>query len=171
MRRRVLLVLAPLVAIGLDTILFHQVNLLGVRPDALLCVVAVYGVLEGTGYAALTGLAAGLFLDIFFGRMVGLYAACYLATGMVAGHFHGKFYADNAIVPAAVAAAGALVKECVAALAALLAGARFNYFLALAEYIIPCALMSGLCSILLYWASKPLLTGQMGKRDRKVIAR
>lgn len=171
MRRRILLIGAPLVAIGLDTLLFHQVNLFGVRPDALLCVIAVYGVLNGPGYAALAGLAAGLFMDVFFGRMVGLYAACYLAVGMVAGQFYRKFYADNVIVPSVVAAVGAFVKESAVAVAALLTGSRFGFFSALVEYIIPSALMSGIMSILLYWVSKRALSGQMDKRDRKVIAR
>ncbi len=140
--RRLALPIALLVGAYLDSILFARLNIDGIRPDALLAVIVSAGVLLGSVKGGLLGLGAGLFMDVLFGPCVGLSAIAYLLAGAAGGLFYQKFYADNVIVPAAVAAASALLKEHIMMLAVRLSGGTFSYPELLGAYVLPCMLLS-----------------------------
>ncbi len=131
-----------LIGIYLDSILFSRLNIGGIRPDALMTVVVSAGVLLGSMQGGLLGLGAGLFMDVLFGKFIGLSAMSYMAAGMIGGLFYQKFFADNVIVPAAVAAAGALLKEHIMMLAVVLNGGTFSYGAMLGSYVLPCMVMT-----------------------------
>lgn len=131
-----------LISIYLDSILFCRVNLGGIRPDALMTVIVSAGVLLGSMKGGLLGLGIGLFMDVLFGKFIGISAMGYMVAGMAGGLFYQKFFADNVIVPAAVAAAAALIKEHIMMLAAVMNGASFSYGAMLGGYVLPCMLMT-----------------------------
>lgn len=140
--RRMILPVMILIGIYLDSILFCRLNIGGIRPDTLMAVAVSAGVLLGSMKGGLLGLGLGLFMDVLFGKFIGLSAISYMAAGMVGGLFFQKFFADNVIVPAAVAAAGALLKEHVMMLAVALNGGTFSYGAMLGGYVLPCMLMT-----------------------------
>ncbi len=140
--RRIILPAMILIGIYLDSILFSRLNIGGIRPDALMSVVVSAGVLLGSMQGGLIGLGVGLFMDVLFGKFIGLSAMSYMAAGMVGGLFYQKFFADNVIVPAAVAAAGALLKEHIMMLAVLLNGGTFSYGAMLGGYVLPCTVLT-----------------------------
>ena len=106
--RRFALPLAFLTGIYLDSILFCRLNIGGIRPDALLVVIVSAGVLLGSVKAGIMGVGIGLFMDVLFGPCIGLNAIAYMVAGVTGGLFYQKFYADNVVVPAMVAAVSAL---------------------------------------------------------------
>ena len=140
--RRIILPAMILIGIYLDSILFSRLNIGGIRPDALMSVVVSAGVLLGSMQGGLIGLGVGLFMDVLFGKFIGLSAMSYMAAGMVGGLFYQKFFADNVIVPAAVAAAGALLMEHIMMLAVLLNGGTFSYGAMLGGYVLPCTVLT-----------------------------
>ncbi|MBQ3200756.1 MAG: rod shape-determining protein MreD [Clostridia bacterium] len=140
--RRIILPAMILIGIYLDSILFSRLNIGGIRPDALMSVVVSAGVLLGSMQGGLIGLGVGLFMDVLFGKFIGLSAMSYMTAGMVGGLFYQKFFADNVIVPAAVAAAGALLKEHIMMLAVLLNGGTFSYGAMLGGYVLPCTVLT-----------------------------
>ena len=102
--KRTIAAITILVCIYFDSVFFPYFNILGVRPDMMLCAAVAFGVLAGPLSGALVGGIGGLLMDILFGRMLGFNAALYLVVGMVGGMFYQKFYADNPIIPGVVAA-------------------------------------------------------------------
>ena len=140
--RRWLLVFSLAIAFYLDTTLFNIVNLYGIRPDVTLAVVVSLGVLLGSAPAGAIGLILGLLADIIFNKIVGLTALTYMLSGVFAGFFYRKFYADNLIIPTVTAAVAAFIKTHVFFVAVAIAGARPNYLLTFAAYILPCSLLT-----------------------------
>ncbi|MEL7610014.1 MAG: rod shape-determining protein MreD [Bacillota bacterium] len=158
--RKTVTIVAILLSVFLDSLVFARLGLYGVRPDALLGTIVSFGVLMGGLPAGLIGLAAGLFTDIFFGRFVGLGAAIYLLAGFGGGLFYRKFYADNLIVPSAAAAVAGVAKEVVMAIALALTGVKFSFFLLLVEYILPCAFLSALWCALVHVIFRRVYNGR-----------
>ena len=138
--RRAALPIALLIGIYLDSILFCRLNISGIRPDALLAVVVSASVLLGSVKGGLLGI--GLFMDVLFGKCVGLSAIAYMVAGAAGGMFYQKFYADNVIVPAGVAAVSALLKEHIMMLAVRLSGGTFSYAEMVGAYVLPSMLLT-----------------------------
>ncbi|MEA4971246.1 MAG: rod shape-determining protein MreD [Candidatus Pelethousia sp.] len=156
-------VLSLLVAIFLDSVLFARLNIMGIRPDCLLALTVSLGVLLGQQEGMLVGLLGGLLTDVLFGRAVGLGAMAYMFAGAAGGAFYKKFYADNVIIPSVTAAACALAKEHLMAVAVRLQGGSFGYFEMLFAYMLPCALLTGGLCALMHLLLKPALQRQVKK--------
>ena len=125
--RRLYIVIAAAAGLYLDSVLFARVNISGIRPDAIMALTASLGVLLGMKKGALFGLIMGLIADVLYSPMVGLSAMGYMFAGLLGGAFYQKYYADNIIIPALVAAVGAIFKECVMA-AACAAAIREHFY-------------------------------------------
>lgn len=166
--KRLYIVIAVLAALYLDSIFFARINLNGIRPDAMMALVAATGILMGSTKGAVLGLVCGLTADVLFSKLIGPSAIGYMVCGAVGGFFHQKFYADNLVFPAAIAFAGAIFKENVMAAASALCGARFSYISVLASYIIPCAFMTTALCIPVHILMKRIFAAQV-RSDRKTF--
>ena len=82
-------------AIFMDSVIFARFSILGVVPDCVLAVVVCVGILLGASDAAFAGCAAGIVIDVFFGKAVGVNAMAYMLSGMIGGIFYKKYFADN----------------------------------------------------------------------------
>ena len=65
-----------------------------------------------------------------------------MVAGSAGGMFYQKFYADNVIVPAGVAAVSALLKEHIMMLAVRLSGGTFSYAEMVGAYVLPSMLLT-----------------------------
>ncbi len=148
----------------LDSVVFAKYNLYGICPDSMLVVIVCLGILLGSGQAAVAGCIAGLFMDILFGKAIGISAIPYMLCGLVGGIFYKKYYADNFIIPAVTVAACAFMKENMTAIIARSAGGNFSYLGMLVTYIIPSMLMSTVLCIPVHLLLKPTLHRQVKKR-------
>ena len=164
--RRFVLPIALLLGVYLDSIFFARVNISGVRPDTLMAVIVSYGVLAGSLGCGLLGLGMGLFMDILFGKYIGLSAIGYMFAGLVGGIFYQKFYADNVIIPAAVAAVSVLVKEHIMMLAVRLSGGAFSYGQMFGLYVVPCMLVTVALTALVHIVLKRALARQVKTEHR-----
>lgn len=161
MNKKIIAAVTILVCIYLDSVLFAQVNLYDIRPDAMLAATVSIAVLMGGSFGAVFGGIGGILMDILVGRFLGLSAALYLAAGMASGFFYRKYYADNALIPAAAAAGLGLGKELFLSAVVLLGGAKYTYLTLLTRYILPCAVLTGLLCTLMHLALKPLMLRQI----------
>ena len=150
--RRFALPLAFLIGIYLDSILFCRLNIGGIRPDALLVVIVSAGVLLGSVKAGIMG--------------VGLNAIAYMVAGVTGGLFYQKFYADNVVVPAMVAAVSALLKEHIMMLAVRISGGTFSYFEMLGAYVLPCMLLTVALTMPVHVVLKRALARQVRTEHR-----
>ncbi len=160
--KRIAGVIAILVAIFFDSIFFARVNVYGVAPDVMLAFTVSFAVHAGSLSGAVFGGVGGLFMDMLFGRMLGLNAAIYLVAGLCGGFFHQKFYADNVIVPGITAVTASFLKDAVYALTALLMGGRFHLGWMLVQYMLPAAVVTGGVCMLAHLAFRPVVGRQVG---------
>ncbi|MDL2217141.1 rod shape-determining protein MreD [Christensenellaceae bacterium OttesenSCG-928-M15] len=164
MGRRITPVVVVLLCVYFDTVFFPRVNLLGMRPDAMLAATVSFAVLHGPFMGAALGAAGGILSDLIGGTAIGLSAAIYLVAGVAGGFFYKKFYADNVVVPALTAITCGLAKDIFMAIVRAIGGARFSFGAMFLQYILPSALMSGLLCILFHLALKPLAARQIKRQ-------
>lgn len=168
--RRFVIPIAILIGIYMDSIFFNMVNISGVRPDVLLAIIASLGVLGGSRKAGIIGLCVGLFMDVFFNKYVGLTAISYMLTGVVGGFFFQKFYADNLVIPSAVAGAMAFVKDNIMALSHTIGGVNYDYLNIMLAYILPCALFTAAVCIPIHIILKRATARQVRVEHRSAKA-
>jgi len=97
-----------LVALVLQTTAGNYLAIAGVAPDVLLALTLSFGLLFGWQVGAGTGLAAGLLLDLTFGRFVGLHGLSLGLTGLLVGLGESSVVKDNPFLPAVAGALGNL---------------------------------------------------------------
>jgi len=162
--RQLYVTLTLVAAIFLDSVVFARFNILGVVPDCVLAAVVCMGILLGTTEAAAAGCAAGLVIDVLFGRAVGVNALAYMLAGAIGGVFYKKYFADNIFIPVATVAVCAFLKENFMALVTGLIGGAFNYFEMFATYIVPSAIMTAIMCLPVHLYLKPRLLRSARKR-------
>ena len=101
--------------------------------------------------------ALGLLYDIYVCKVVGINCAVYVAAGLISGMFFRKFYTDNVIFPAILAAILVFIKENINAIITGVSGTSYNYALALIAFIIPKAVLTAIVTIPIYAVMKPML--------------
>ena len=139
-----------IIGMYLDSVLFAKVNIAGVVPDCVLVVIVCMGIQLGATEAAAAGCAAGLVIDILFGK--------------VGGIFYKKYFADNMIIPVLTVGVCAFLKENLMAILTRMVGGRFSYFGMLITYMVPSALMSAALCIPAHALLKPRLMLSAKKR-------
>ena len=157
------------IGIYMDSVLFARLNLSGICPCVTLAVAVSAAVMTGwfSGVAA-AGLA-GLFMDLMFGKLIGLNAAAFVIAGAAGCMFNNKFYADNIIIPADCAFVCALVREHISAAFVYITGGTFSYIDMLSGYMLPCALLTGGVCMLAHAILRPLIARQSSRyADRHI---
>ncbi len=153
-----------IIGMYLDSVLFAKVNIAGVVPDCVLVVIVCMGIQLGATEAAAVGCAAGLVIDILFGKAVGINAIAYMVAGSVGGILYKKYFADNMIIPVLTVGVCAFLKENLMAILTRMVGGRFSYFGMLITYMVPSALMSAALCIPVHALLKPRLMLSAKKR-------
>ena len=138
-----------IIGMYLDSVLFAKVNIAGVVPDCVLVVIVCMGIQLGATEAAAVGCAAGLVIDILFGKAVGINAIAYMVAGSVGGIFYKKYFADNMIIPVLTVGVCAFLKE---------------NLMAILTNMVPSALMSAALCIPAHALLKPRLMLSAKKR-------
>ena len=119
MTRRVLSIIAIVVtALLLQSTVFAQLKLLGVRPELLYLVTIVIAILEGPQEGAVVGFAGGMAQDFMLNQPKGITALTLTLVGYAAGvagravaarRTGSRVWPDSLAHPASVAVFGALV--------------------------------------------------------------
>ena len=87
-------------------------------------------------------------------------------AALAGGAFYNKFYADNVIVPAGVAAVAYTVKEHILLFTLLISGGNLSsYFMLLLTHILPSAVLTGGFAALAHVIFKKVLFKSLWHRD------
>jgi rod shape-determining protein MreD len=101
----------------LQTTLFADLGIFGVRADVVLLFAIAAGVVGGPERGAIGGFAAGLGYDLLVvGTPVGLYALAYCLTGYVVGTLQGTVLRAAWWIPVATAMAASVLGVCLFAI-------------------------------------------------------
>ncbi len=106
MIRVIVVFLELIICFLLQSTVMPAFSLAGVVPDLLLILVITVAYTRGRTAGMLTGLAAGLLTDVYFGELVGLCALFYLCIGYLAGYSQKIYDERDYLLPALMIAGG-----------------------------------------------------------------
>lgn len=140
-----------ILGVALQATWLSGLNLPGrIIPDLILIMVISYGLLRGPDEGLFFGLAAGLFLDLVAGGVIGVQTLSKTIAGFSAGLLEKNIFKDNLLVPVIAAFVGTLLFESFNVLMYLSFGGNYNYWLLLVSAIIPLALYNALLAPFVY---------------------
>ena len=165
-RRVVALVVVTFTAILLQTTVFAQMRLLGVKPELLYLVTVVIAVLEGPRDAMLFGFFAGLAEDFFLNQPKGITALTLTLLGYTVGLARQYIVSPSPLVPTIVVAIGTALGVAFYEIVTFLLG----QFEAGITYAVKVALLTALYNAVLTPILAPLLRRIVeGSRPRRVV--
>ena len=147
------LILAAAGALGLifTGAVFVNINIEGISPDLIICIITSIAILEKSMTGAWLGLASGLLLDVMFSGSIGFYALPYMIAGAVVYFVMQKFrYLGKVLFPTILAMGAFIIKELVAALLSYMMGIGFSIGHMLIRFILPEALFTGVLMLLIH---------------------
>lgn len=145
-----LLAALPLVAAVWQTALAPFAQLGTLAPGLIVPVVVALGLLFGWPWGLGSGAFAGLALDLFLGRFIGLHALAYSLVGLVCGWAEPRIYKENGLLPWVTGMLASLLAESVILLGLLSLGRPLNWQALLLGHVLPGALLSGLLATAIY---------------------
>ena len=122
----------------------------GVKPDLLLVVVIINGLLRGINKGAKLGLGAGLLQDMFFSGIPGKFTFIKFMLGSIMGTFTGKFFERNFLFPFFFTFIATIFQEFILLFFSAGTFLGINYFSVIREIIFPSALYNGILGLILY---------------------
>ena len=99
MKQKLLTALLIVVCFILQCTVIKALALASISPNLLLIVTTSLGFMRGEREGLGIGFCCGLFMDIFFGRLLGFYALLYMFLGYGSGLFHMIFYDEDIKLP------------------------------------------------------------------------
>ncbi|HRN15116.1 MAG TPA: hypothetical protein PK062_07635, partial [Clostridia bacterium] len=120
--RKYVIAIALAAAFYIDTVLFGAFGSPVFWPNTVLAVIAALSVMGGAAPFAAVGIGIGFVIDVVYNKYIGLTSLSLLIAALAGGAFYNKFYADNVIVPAGVAAVAYTVKEHILLFTLLISG-------------------------------------------------
>lgn len=107
--KHLLLLCAGTLLVVLETTVAPFVAIRGVKPDLVLVLVVLVGMLSGWKDAALVGLFTGFIEDACSGQFLGLFMLTRTVVGIGAGLSYARVFQDRVIVPIALVFLGGVV--------------------------------------------------------------
>jgi len=92
----------------LQATVFNYLTVAGVKPDLLLIIVVLYGLLYGKK-AGVLGFVYGLVEDLITGRFIGFNALTKGLMGLLIGYLEPKLFKDHILVPVIILFVGTFV--------------------------------------------------------------
>ncbi len=148
--RYIILVLFAIFGTLLSGSVFSGLNIAGIQVDIVLLLVLSLALVDKSGAPIIFAACTGIFMDIMYSTVLGIYALSYAAAAAVVFlvmHSREKF---NVLILFLVGAAGYLIKETVMAVIVSILGARFEFLPILARYTLPTAALTGGLMIIAY---------------------
>lgn len=95
----------------LQPVVFGNLAFKGIVPNIFIVTIVSFGLLRGKIEGAVIGALIGLFQDILYGEVVGLYTIIYMNIGYYTGFLYRNFYRDSLLVPIGIIAAADFVQN------------------------------------------------------------
>jgi rod shape-determining protein MreD len=167
MTRRVLVTIVVVVtALLLQSTLFWNLKLLGVRPELMFLITIVIAILEGPNQGAITGFAAGLAQDFMLNQPKGITALTLTLVGYAAGLARQYVVSPSPLLPTILVGVGTAAGIAFYQVVAFLLGQLEETF----SYAIRVTLLTALYNAILTPIVYPLLRRVIeGSRPTRVV--
>lgn len=134
----------------LQCTLFKRLSFGGISPNLLIITTTSIGFMRGEKQGLLAGFVSGLFVDIFFGNVIGLYAMLYMYIGFLNGKFSRIFYPEDLKLPLALITLSDLSYGMVCYIVLFLLRGRLNFPYFFFHIILPETVYTLVMGIVLY---------------------
>ncbi len=134
----------------LQCTLFKRLSFGGISPNLLIITTTSIGFMRGEKPGLLAGFVSGLFVDIFFGDVIGLYAMLYMYIGFLNGKFSKIFYPEDLKLPLALITLSDLSFGMVCYIVLFLLRGRLNFPYFFFRIILPETVYTLVMGIVLY---------------------
>lgn len=108
MKRKVITFLIILVCFLLESTVFHNLTFASVCPNLMIIVTASFGFMRGKKTGMFVGFVSGLFVDLFWGQILGFHMMLFTVIGYLNGTFERLFYDEDIKLPIGLIAASEL---------------------------------------------------------------
>lgn len=152
----------------LQSTLFYNLRLFGVRPDLILAIVGSIALMRGWTKGLAWGVLGGLLEDFITGSLPGSHALAKSITGFTLGLLEGKVFKENVLLPAVALFAGSLAEGIIFFLASGVFGqVKWTFIIAFRTVILPTATITALLAPIVYRFCERLYESpRFGERGR-----
>jgi rod shape-determining protein MreD len=95
----------------LQSTLFDYISIGATKPNTAVVIIVCYAILRGDVEGSIVGFISGLIHDIFFGRVIGLFALLGALIGFFCGKPFKNFYSESFMLPIILVAVSSLFYE------------------------------------------------------------
>ncbi len=134
----------------LQSTIFKRLSFGGISPNLLIITTTSIGFMRGEKQGLMAGFICGLFIDIFYGDVIGLYAMLYMYIGYLNGKFSRIFYPEDIKLPLALIALSDLSYGMICYIVLFLLRGRLNFPYFFLHIILPETVYTIVMSIILY---------------------
>ena len=142
--------LALVIVFILQTAVMPRLSLSS-TPNLCLVFVSMMGFMRGRKTGALTGLMAGLWLDLFSVQLFGTYTLIYMLLGYLNGFFRKIYFGDSIRLPVLLTAATDLVYGIIVYLVFFLTKGHTNIYYYFIGVMMPEMVITVICALVLYF--------------------
>ncbi len=164
--RYIVLVLIGSLSVVVSGSLITGIDLAGMQLDLVLLITVSLALIEKTSMPIVFAALTGLFMDILFSTVLGVYAISYTVTTATVFFLFRHSTRFNFLFLFAAGAGAYLVKEVMMGVVVYALGARFDFLSLLARYTLPSALLAGGLIFPAYWLLSRLMKRNL-MRPRK----
>lgn len=105
MKRKIVTGIIILVCFLLESTIFHKLTFASISPNLMIIVTSSFGFMRGKKTGMTVGFVSGLFVDLFWGNMLGFHMLIFTVIGYLNGTFERLFYDDDIKLPIILIAA------------------------------------------------------------------
>ncbi|MCI9427404.1 MAG: rod shape-determining protein MreD [Eubacterium sp.] len=151
MKRKITVLLIVIVCFLLQTTMFQALSIASISPNLLIIVTASFGFMRGKKEGLLTGFFGGLFIDVFYGGVLGFYAMIYMFLGYANGFFRKIFFPEDIKLPMILIFASDLFSNLLVYFFQFLFRRRFSFDYYMMHIIMPELVYTMLVTVFLYF--------------------
>lgn len=150
MKRRIVTIIFIAAAFLLQSTVFGRLTFADVRPNLMIVVTASFGFMRGEKGGMAVGFISGLFMDLFWGGLLGFYTLIYTVIGYLNGTFHRMFFDDDIKFPLVLIGISDLVYSSVGYLCLFMLQGKFIFSYFLGHVMLPELVYTILATLVLY---------------------
>ena len=150
MLRKVIEIILCIVLFVLQITVFKDLQIASVSPNLILILIASIGFMRGKNEGMLVGVICGLFVDIYFSPVLGLYTFLYMLVGYLNGCFKNEFFPNDIKMPMILIGISTFLFNTVVYFLMFFFRGDFAYFYYLMNIIIPEIVYTLIISFMLY---------------------
>lgn len=150
MKRKIIITLLVIICFILQTTVFKAISIASIAPNLLLIITSSFGFMRGKKEGLFVGVLCGLFTDIFFSRLFGVYTLIYMYIGYLNGCFKKIFFPEDIKLPIILIGASDFVYSISVYVFMFLFRGRLSFVYYLLNIILPELVYTVLISIVIF---------------------